>query len=190
LVSNSTGRRAAAILTVALLAGNGLNDAATPPRIAVAAGDEAPQLQAPPVGKDSVTRVRWQAAALTVVNFWATWCEPCKQEIPALETLRKRHGDSLAVYGVVLDAVEDEVVARFATELGAGYPILRGSSDLSRDWGGIGRLPTTFLIDRKGRVQRRYVGATKEAIARLETDVATLLEKAAPAQPPAEPTKP
>jgi len=106
------------------------------------------------------------------VNFWASWCEPCKIEMPVLQELHAKHGaKNLAVVGVVLDPAGDEEVTKFAGDLGVSYTLVRGSSDTSNLWGGIRLLPTTFLVSQRGYIVRRYVGATPEQVEALKADV-------------------
>jgi len=192
LLASRIVRACACACIVAALSGS--NFAA--PTAAIAPGDTAPALAALGLGSPNTTHVRWAEAALTVVNFWATWCAPCRTEMPTLEALRKENAaPRLAVVGVLLDLAEDEVALKFATDLEITYPLLRGTTALSDRWGGIGLMPTTFLVDSKGIVRRRYVGATPEIIDRLKADIATLLESA-PSTPvpapgvPAPPKKP
>jgi thiol-disulfide isomerase/thioredoxin len=98
---------------------------------------------------------------VVLINFWATWCGPCKAEIPELAMLQREHGDKLAVVGiVVLDRFGDKV-RTMATELGVNYPVLDGNdnADLEEAYGPMWGLPTSVLIDRDGRVAKRQTGA-------------------------------
>jgi thiol-disulfide isomerase/thioredoxin len=183
-----TCRRALLALALALI----VAERGVAAQIALAPGDPAPATWTKPIGGKIGNWYEWKGAPLTIVNFWATWCAPCKTEMPALEALRARFAErGLTVHGVVMDAAEDDAVARFVQELSIGYTILRGSPEISELWGGIGRLPTTFLINAEGRVVRRYVGATDETVRRMEADVAALIgEQSKPpaaASPPAAP---
>ncbi len=88
-----------------------------------------------------------------VLNFWATWCPPCKVEIPWFEDLQQRYGSQgLEVVGVALDDSGDEDIAKFARELKMNYPVLLGKEETSDLYGGVEALPTTFYIDRNGKI--------------------------------------
>ncbi len=95
-----------------------------------------------------------------LLNFWATWCPPCKQEIPWFVEMQKRYGaQGLQVVGVNMDDAGDlKDVARFGAENGVNYPILIGQEQVAQQYGGIDYLPTTFYIDRKGVVVERVFG--------------------------------
>jgi peroxiredoxin len=95
-----------------------------------------------------------------VLNFWATWCPPCKQEIPWFVDLQKRYGsEGLQVVGVNMDDESDQKnVAKFAAENSINYPILLGKENIAVAYGGIDYLPTTFYIDRSGVVMDRVFG--------------------------------
>ena len=95
-----------------------------------------------------------------VLNFWATWCPPCKQEIPWFVDLQKRYGpEGLQVVGVNMDDEGDQKnVAKFAAENSINYPILLGKENIAAAYGGIDYLPTTFYIDRNGVVMDRVFG--------------------------------
>jgi len=143
--------------------------------LALAPGDPAPYL----TGTDltgEVTTIRWSSNAATIVNFWATWCEPCREEMPALQALYERKADDdLAVVGVHLLGSSRKEISAFVEETGARYPILFGDVSVARKWT-VGLLPTSFLVDGKGVVVRRYVGATPQQIEGLIADAEAFLE--------------
>jgi len=97
---------------------------------------------------------------LVFVNFWATWCGPCRQEIPSFIDLVKKYGkDGFTVLGIALDPREFEKVPGFAKEIGINYPILYDNVGVSELYGGIRSIPTTFVIDREGKVLGQIVGS-------------------------------
>lgn len=95
-----------------------------------------------------------------LVNFWATWCEPCRREMPLLEALSREHGQQLAVIGIALD--DRELVQDFVEELGIGYVMLADySSALNalQAWGNAaGALPYSVLVDAQGIIRWQYLG--------------------------------
>lgn len=97
---------------------------------------------------------------VVLLNIWATWCKPCREEIPALEALWQKHSeDGLRVIGVSIDqpGMEDRVRS-FAVELGASYPLWHDPDDrVSMTFMAIG-VPASFLIDREGILRWRHVG--------------------------------
>jgi thiol-disulfide isomerase/thioredoxin len=111
----------------------------------------------------------WTGKVL-VVNFWATWCGPCRKEIPEFIRMQQRLGDKgLQFVGIAID--EKEKVGAYVREIGINYPILVGELDaveMSRSLGNdLGALPFTIVIDRTGKVVHTVLGATTEA--RLES---------------------
>ncbi len=94
-----------------------------------------------------------------VLNFWATWCGPCKAEIPWFVELQKRYGaQGLQVVGVNMDDGDQKDVEKFAAENSINYPVLLGKEKVAEQYGGIDYLPTTFYIDRGGVVIARVFG--------------------------------
>lgn len=94
-----------------------------------------------------------------VLNFWATWCPPCKEEIPWFIELQKRYGAAgLQVVGVSMDDGDQKDVEKFAAENSINYPVLFGKENVAAQYGGIDYLPTTFYIDRNGVVLDRVFG--------------------------------
>jgi thiol-disulfide isomerase/thioredoxin len=129
----------------------------------------------PDMKGDSQPLEQWRGRVL-VVNFWATWCAPCREEIPGFVRLQERHGGrGLQFVGIAID--QPGKVADFAREFGINYPLLIGgteSLDLLREAGNRqGVLPYTVVIDRHGKVASRQPGGVKES--RLEELVKPLL---------------
>ena len=87
-----------------------------------------------------------------LVDFWATWCAPCKQEMPGYQRLSRRYKDrGLAVVGIAADS-DSVAVSRFGKKLGISYPLLVNGMDVRRY--GVEGLPTTILVDRKGFIRK------------------------------------
>jgi cytochrome c biogenesis protein CcmG/thiol:disulfide interchange protein DsbE len=99
-----------------------------------------------------------------VVNFWATYCEPCKQEMPALAELQNKYGpDGLQILGIVMDDPGEKTITDFAHKLGVNYPVLVGTDKVADTYGGVDALPTTFYVDRSGKVVDRVLGGASKA---------------------------
>src|SRR5438128_6377752 len=86
-----------------------------------------------------------------LVNFWATWCGPCKIEMPWLVELQKEYGpQGFQIVGVAMDDASTEEIAKFAQQMGVNYAVLLGKEAVGQSYSGVGVLPTTFFIDRDG----------------------------------------
>jgi peroxiredoxin len=93
------------------------------------------------------------------VNFWATWCPPCRQEIPGfVETYALYHEKGMEILGISLDRQGDEVVKKFAEKYEVNYPVAMGTSQLIQDFQPGQYIPVTFIIDREGKIRHRHVG--------------------------------
>ncbi len=100
---------------------------------------------------------------VVILDFWATWCPPCRREIPDLISLQSQYkGEGLQIVGVALD--EPDKVKGFAQYMQMNYPVLLGNDDVSALYGGISGIPTTFIIDRKGKIVQRFEGFTERAV--------------------------
>ncbi len=96
---------------------------------------------------------------VVVVDFWATWCPPCREEVPGYVELQNKYGkDGLMIVGVSLDQAGPEVVKAFAAKYGVNYPMVMGDEAVVTAFGGIEALPTTFLIDAQGQIRDRKIG--------------------------------
>jgi peroxiredoxin len=94
-----------------------------------------------------------------LLNFWATWCAPCKIEMPWFVDLQKQYAaQGLQVIGVAMDDSGEEAIAKFAKEMGVNYPVLIGKESVGDAYGGVEFLPTTFFIDRRGKIVDRVFG--------------------------------
>jgi thiol-disulfide isomerase/thioredoxin len=94
-----------------------------------------------------------------LLNFWATWCQPCKIEMPWFEQLQKQYAPAgLQVIGVAMDDAGKEDIAKFAKNLGVDYPILLGKESVGDAYGGVQFLPATFYVARDGRVVDKVFG--------------------------------
>lgn len=94
-----------------------------------------------------------------VVDFWATWCAPCRASMPHLSSMQQRYGkQGLAVIGLSVDETGPAPVKRFANDLGVKFTIAMANDEVLDAYGPIRSIPTTFFINRKGTIVRRVVG--------------------------------
>ena len=120
-------------------------------------GQKAPQFSLPNLdGK--IISLKDYANKVVVVDFWATWCGPCRQEIPHLNRLYlDNRAKGLEVIGISMDDGTD-VVKQFLLKNRIDYPVVMGNEGIDRDFGGVEGIPTKFIIDRNGNVVRKLVG--------------------------------
>lgn len=104
-----------------------------------------------------------------LINFWATWCPPCRQEIPALVAAHKKYeAQGFTVLGVdFMERMDEKELKPFVKELGINYPVLTAEPgllfDLAKELGGVFGLPTSYLVDRNGKVVKGHTGAVDDA---------------------------
>ena len=110
-----------------------------------------------------------QRGKVVLVNFWATWCGPCREEIPYLVRLAERYPDHLTVIGVSEDQGSPDAVAAFAGEYGVNYPIVMSTPAIKRAFPGVFALPTSFVVDPEGRMVESHVGLISPVILEQET---------------------
>ena len=117
----------------------------------------APPLQVRDILGKTVSKADWEGKVV-LVNFWATWCPPCREEIPELIELKKQYGDRLQIIGISEDEDGPARVLKFAQQKGMSYPIIMATPELIASYGGVPALPTSFLVDTQGRVVTKHSG--------------------------------
>ncbi|HKI77492.1 MAG TPA: TlpA disulfide reductase family protein [Ignavibacteriaceae bacterium] len=95
---------------------------------------------------------------VVIVDFWATWCGPCRRGIPDLVQLQKNYKDELVVIGISLDTDTRSDVEPFVKEFGINYPIVYGNNEVVHNYGDIQAIPTSFVINQKGEIVTSFVG--------------------------------
>lgn len=127
-------------------------------------GAVAPDFELEAIGGGSLKLSNLRGKAV-LLNFWATWCQPCKREMPWFVELQKEYaGQGLQVIGVAMDDASTADIAKFAKDMGVNYPILLGKEDVGLRYGGVNVLPTTFFLDRNGKVIAREFGLQSRSV--------------------------
>ena len=142
----------------------------------LSSGDAAPDFGAPVFEGDSLHLASLRGSPV-LLNVWATWCPPCREEMPALQALHEKLGPrGLRVVGVSVDSRgAEETIRRFLDEGGYTFTILHDASDaVSRQFRTIG-VPESFLIDGEGRVVRRWIGKFDPLAEDVLRDIEALL---------------
>ncbi len=98
-----------------------------------------------------------------LVNFWATWCPPCLEEIPDLAALHGNKRNNLVVLGVAMSYQDPKEVLRYATRLKVNYPVILGDYKMAAQFGEVPALPTTYLYNPEGKAVAYNVGALTRA---------------------------
>ena len=116
---------------------------------------------------------------VVLLDFWATWCGPCKIEIPWFTELQRKNKDrGFEVLGVAMDDEGWEVVKPFMAKMGVNYRMMVGNDATAQAYGGVDALPTTFLIDRTGKIAAIHVGLASKRD--FEDGIEQLLQNTAP----------
>jgi thiol-disulfide isomerase/thioredoxin len=100
---------------------------------------------------------------VVIVNVWATWCAPCRREMPALAALQEKYRESVRVLGLLQDNVTTDFAREFVRSVRVTYPIVRSTFDLERRFPQVLALPMTFVIDPQGRLVAVYAGEIEPA---------------------------
>jgi thiol-disulfide isomerase/thioredoxin len=106
---------------------------------------------------------------VVIVNFWATWCPPCRAEIPDLVALQNKYKDHLQVIGISQDSGSLDEVRKFAAEQRMNYPTVLSTPEIEKLFPGIYALPTTFILDRDGHLAQKHIGQLSAARTESET---------------------
>ncbi len=157
--------------------GNALQQEAAPEEVSAPFYEATRDVTAPDFTLSTLGGDRFQLAEhrgeVIVLNFWATWCPPCRQEIPDFIELQDELGTQGVLFvGIAVDEQGMEVVRPFAEQYPFNYPVMVDDGSASDQYGPIAGLPTTFIIDRQGKVRRYAPGMiTKEALRPILIDL-------------------
>lgn len=127
-------------------------------------GQAAPEFELQSLAGTNVKLSDFRGKAV-LLNFWATYCGPCKIEMPWFVELQKEYGpQGFQIVGVAMDDASTDDIAKFAKEMGVNYPILLGKEAVGQSYGGVDVLPTTFFIDRDGKITDREFGLQSRSV--------------------------
>lgn len=126
----------------------------------------APDFTLKDLAGNDVSLSNFQGKAI-ILNFWATWCPPCRAEIPHFIKLYEEYKDKgLVIIGISLDQGVDTVIKDFVAKYNITYPILRGNKEVIASYGGMAGIPTTFFINREGKIVNKIMGIIDERTTR------------------------
>lgn len=109
--------------------------------------------------KDKTLKLSDFKGKAVVVNFWATWCEPCKVEMPWLIDLQAKYGpQGLQIVGIAMDDTDEKTIVSFGHKMGVNYPIVQGTEKVADLYGGVDGMPTLFFVDRAGKIVDHELG--------------------------------
>jgi len=112
-----------------------------------------------------------------VVDFWATWCDPCKDEIPSYNQLVDSIPSGALMLSIAMDSGTFEEVKQQVGELGIQYPVLMGKDNIDEKFGGLRGYPTTFVVGKDWKIYKKYEGLVQKKQELIQKDIATLLAK-------------
>ena len=110
---------------------------------------------------------------IVLLNFWATWCGPCRAEIPDLIALQLKYKDQLQIIGLTVDDDDVSVIKQIVARTRINYPVAMAPAEVRTQYGGIAALPTSFLLDAQGRVVQKHEGLRDPAL--YEAEIRALL---------------
>jgi thiol-disulfide isomerase/thioredoxin len=145
-----------------------------PPIAAGEIGSRLPDFTVTALRGDKISSAELRGKVV-LIDFWATWCQPCKKEMPGYQRLLDSYGSrGFVVIGFKFDTMQDsEDPIKFAKRIGVRYPLVVATEDLKQKFGGIEGLPTTMLYDRQGILRTKIVGF--EYTDAVEADLKPLL---------------
>jgi len=97
---------------------------------------------------------------IVIIDFWATWCPPCRKGIPDLINIQKEYKNKVAVIGISLDTDTKKDVVPFMKNMGINYPVVYANSQVVQDYGNVEAIPTSFVINKEGKIVNQHIGLT------------------------------
>ena len=127
----------------------------------------APSLNLTDLDGNPLSSADWHGKVV-LLNFWATWCAPCRAEIPDLIRLQEKYADQFLVVGLSTDVDPPNKVKAFAQEMKINYPVAMAPPDIEAKFGGVFGLPTSFILDTEGRIVQKHIGLLDPALYEIE----------------------
>lgn len=136
----------------------------------------APDFALPSIDGKTVTLSQLRGKVV-LLDFWATWCSPCRLAIPHLNNLYKTHRErELEIIGLSLDKGSPEMLKRFSVSMAIEYTIVMADDKVAKDYG-ISPIPTTYLIDRDGSITNKWVGFSQNLMSTISAETEKLLSE-------------
>ncbi|MCF8261898.1 MAG: TlpA family protein disulfide reductase [Melioribacteraceae bacterium] len=101
---------------------------------------------------------------VVIIDFWATWCAPCRKGIPDLVDLKQKYGDDLEIIGISLDQETISQVVPFMQKNNINYPVVYGNYQVTQQYGGVRSIPTSFVVDQEGKIVDSHVGLVSKNV--------------------------
>lgn len=172
LRSSAAGRAVRIFLAATMLVAAGCGALAKAPQSGnvirfVRNPDAAPEFQLTTLDGKPLS-LESERGKVVLLNFWATWCGPCRAEIPDLIALQERYAGKLQIIGLMVDEDDAGVVKQVVARTGINYPVAMTSPEIRIKYGGIAALPTSFVLDTQGRVVQKHEGLRNPALYEME----------------------
>ena len=100
---------------------------------------------------------------IVIIDFWATWCPPCRRGIPDLVDIQKKYAEKVVIIGISLDTETKPDVVPFMKQFGINYPIVYGNMEVVQAYGNVQSIPTSFIVDQKGQIVDMHIGLVSKA---------------------------
>ena len=147
------------------VADNGQNSSGSTQTTGPTKGSIAPTFELKSIPDGKVIPIASLRGKAVLLNFWATWCGPCKIEMPWLVDMQKKYGpQGLQIVGVAMDDTDEKEIAEFTHKMGVNYIVLKGSEKVGDLYGGVEGLPLTYYLDRSGKIVDETVGLASESV--------------------------
>ena len=162
------------VVRTLLLAAAGLFFSTQPADAILQKGDKAPAIKLTTTSGQPITLNNYKGYVL-VMDFFATWCIPCKESIPHLNSLNRKYGkQGLQILGVSVDEGNDSEVKSFIAERKISYPVAIGGEDMQTEYG-LRSVPTVYVINKKGMVAEKFQGYSDQTGKAMEETIKRLL---------------
>jgi len=130
--------------------------------LSLGVGDKAPEFSVISLAGDTLSLSKYEGK-IVILDFWATWCNPCRKEIPHFIEIQKELGDKgVQILGLAFDTKKR--VKKFVSKHKINYPVAIATKKISKLYGGISAIPTTFIIDKEGKIFKKFVGYRRKEV--------------------------